>query len=326
MNQLYPLKFTPILLDKMWGGKKLCDILKKPTSSEKVGESWEISGFDGSISMVSNGFLEGNNLEELIEVYMGDLVGDRIFEVFGRLFPLLIKFIDANDVLSIQVHPDDELAKKRHNSYGKSEMWYIIQADKGSELIIGFNREINKETYLHHLNNKSLQEILNNEPVQEGDVFFLPAGRVHAIGSGILLAEIQETSDVTYRIYDFDRRDDNGNYRELHTDLALDAIDYTFYDNYRTNYSLQENQPSQLVSCQYFTTNLLNLSETSKKDITQLDCFVIYVCIEGSGSIISPGNDAVSLKKGESLLIPASVVQFSIQPDQSIKLLEVYVD
>jgi len=326
MNQLYPLKFTPILLDKMWGGKKLCDILKKPTSSKKVGESWEISGFDGSISMVSNGFLEGNNLEELIEVYMGDLVGDRIFEVFGRLFPLLIKFIDANDVLSIQVHPDDELAKKRHNSYGKSEMWYIIQADKGSELIIGFNREINKETYLHHLNNKSLQEILNNEPVQEGDVFFLPAGRVHAIGSGILLAEIQETSDVTYRIYDFDRRDDNGNYRELHTDLALDAIDYTFYDNYRTNYSLQENQPSQLVSCQYFTTNLLNLSETSKKDITQLDCFVIYVCIEGSGSIISPGNDAVSLKKGESLLIPASVVQFSIQPDQSIKLLEVYVD
>lgn len=326
MNQLYPLKFTPILLDKMWGGKKLCDILKKPTSSKKVGESWEISGFDGSISMVSNGFLEGNNLEELIEVYMGDLVGDRIFEVFGRLFPLLIKFIDANDVLSIQVHPDDELAKKRHNSYGKSEMWYIIQADKGSELIIGFNREINKETYLHHLNNKSLQEILNNEPVQEGDVFFLPAGRVHAIGSGILLAEIQETSDVTYRIYDFDRRDDNSNYRELHTDLALDAIDYTFYDNYRTNYSLQENQPSQLVSCQYFTTNLLNLSETSKKDITQLDCFVIYVCIEGSGSIISPGNDAVSLKKGESLLIPASVVQFSIQPDQSIKLLEVYVD
>jgi len=310
----------------MWGGKKLCDILKKPTSSKKVGESWEISGFDGSISMVSNGFLEGNNLEELIEVYMGDLVGDRIFEVFGRLFPLLIKFIDANDVLSIQVHPDDELAKKRHNSYGKSEMWYIIQADKGSELIIGFNREINKETYLHHLNNKSLQEILNNEPVQEGDVFFLPAGRVHAIGSGILLAEIQETSDVTYRIYDFDRRDDNSNYRELHTDLALDAIDYTFYDNYRTNYSLQENQPSQLVSCQYFTTNLLNLSETSKKDITQLDCFVIYVCIEGSGSIISPGNDAVSLKKGESLLIPASVVQFSIQPDQSIKLLEVYVD
>ncbi len=326
MNQLYPLKFTPILLDKMWGGKKLRDMLNKPTSSEKVGESWEISGVDGSISMVSNGFLEGNNLEELIEVYMGDLVGDRIFEVFGRLFPLLIKFIDANDVLSIQVHPDDELAKKRHNSYGKSEMWYIMQADKGSELIVGFNREINKETYLHHLNNKSLQEILNNEPVQEGDVFFLPAGRVHAIGSGILLAEIQQTSDVTYRIYDFDRRDDNGNYRELHTDLALDAIDYTFYDNYRTNYTLQENQASQLISCRYFTTNLLNLSETIKKDITQLDCFVIYMCIEGSGNIISPGNDAVSLKKGESLLVPASVVQFSIQPDQSMKLLEVYVD
>ncbi len=325
MNQLYPLKFIPIILDKMWGGNKLHNVLNKPTTSGKAGESWEISGVDGNVSVVSNGFLEGNNLEELVEVYMGDIVGDRIFEIFGRRFPLLIKFIDANDKLSIQIHPNDELAGKRHNSYGKTEMWYIIQADKGSELIIGFNRNIDKETYLQHLKNKSLQEILNTEPVKEGDVFFLPAGRVHAIGSGILLAEIQQTSDVTYRIYDFDRRDNSGNFRELHTELALDAIDYGFYSNYRTNYVIQDNQPSELISCKYFTTNMLNLSEITKKDIAQLDCFVIYMCIDGSGKIISPGNTEVSLNKGESVLIPASLIQFSIEPEQSMKMLEIYI-
>ena len=325
MNQLYPLKFNPILLDKMWGGKKLRDILHKPTTSEKAGESWEISGVEGTVSMVSNGFLEGNSLEELIEVYMGDMVGDRVFLQFGQKFPLLIKFIDANDVLSIQVHPDDELAKKRHNSYGKTEMWYIMQAEEGSELIVGFNREMDKETYLQHLNNKNLQEILNYEPVKTGDVFFLPAGRIHAIGSGILLAEIQQTSDITYRIFDFDRKDDSGNFRELHTDLALDAIDYTYYSNYRTDYSVQDNQPSQLISCQYFTTNLLELSHSTDKDIAQLDSFVIYMCLEGSGKIISKNNEEVLLEKGESLLIPSSLVQFSIIPAPHLKLIEVYI-
>ena len=188
MNQLYPLKFEPIIHDKIWGGQKLHEILNKSTATDKAGESWEISGVDGSISVVSNGFLEGNNLEELIEVYMDDLVGERIFEQFGHRFPLLIKFIDANDKLSIQVHPNDALAKKRHNSFGKTEMWYIIQAEKGAELISGFNREIDKETYLEYLKNKDLEAILNREPVKEGDVFFLPAGRVHAIGSGVLLS------------------------------------------------------------------------------------------------------------------------------------------
>jgi len=326
MNELYPLKFTPIILDKIWGGSKLKNILNKPTSSDKAGESWEISGVEGHVSLISNGFLEGNNLEELIEIYMGNIVGDRIFERHGYQFPLLIKFIDANDALSIQVHPGDELARKRHNSFGKTEMWYIMQADKGSELIIGFNREVNKETYLHHLDNKSLQEILNNEPVKEGDVFFLPAGRIHAIGSGILLAEIQQTSDVTYRIYDFDRRDTEGNYRELQTELAVDAIDYTYHRNYRKDYTLENNIPTEIIRCDYFTTNILHVSALYNKDIAQLDCFMIYICLEGSGIIISPGNDKVTLKNGESVLIPASVVQFSIHPQETMKLLEVYID
>lgn len=324
MNRLYPLKFEPQILDKMWGGSKLKDILNKPTTSDKAGESWEISGVEGHMSEVSNGFLAGNNLEELIEVYMGDLVGDRVFEDFGSNFPLLIKFIDANDVLSIQVHPDDELAKERHNSFGKTEMWYVLQADERAELIVGFNREVSKEIYLKQLKDKKLMSILNAEPVKRGDVFFMPAGRVHAIGAGILLAEIQQTSDVTYRIYDFDRKDTDGNYRELHTDLAVDAIDYSYHPNYKSNYEELENIPSEIVSCQYFTTNKLNLNSPLSKDISNLDSFIIYMCIEGSCKINYYDDESVNLHKGESILIPASLVQYSLNPSEKVELLEVY--
>ncbi|MBN1950492.1 MAG: class I mannose-6-phosphate isomerase [Bacteroidales bacterium] len=325
-KQLYPLKFNPILQERIWGGMKLKNILHKPTTSDKAGESWEISCVEGNISEVINGFLAGNDLEELIEVYMGDLIGDRIFDQYGTKFPLLIKFIDANDNLSIQVHPDDELAAARHNSFGKTEMWYIMQADEGAELIVGFNRDINKDIYLKHLNEKKLMSILNTEPVKNGDVFFLPARRVHAIGSGILLAEIQQTSDLTYRIYDFDRVDSNGKSRELHTELAVDSIDYTHQKNYRTDYRETENEPGLILSCPYFTTNKLKLSQKLPKDIAWLDCFVIYICVEGSCNILSDGNDVVSLSMGESLLIPASLTQYTIEPRASVDLLEVYIE
>ncbi len=309
----------------MWGGNKLKNVLKKPTESEIAGESWEISGVPGNISKVSNGFLADNNLQELIEVYMGDLVGDRIYDEFGVEFPLLIKFIDANDALSIQVHPDDKLAKERHNSKGKTEMWYIMKADENAELIVGFNREVNKEAYLKHLKEKRLMAILNTEPVKEGDVFYLPAGRVHAIGSGILLAEIQQTSDITYRIYDFDRKDTDGNYRELHTDLAVDAIDYTYYKSYRTEKGKLENSPDTLVECKYFTTNELNLSSRLEKDISHLDSFVIYICLAGSCEIVQPNQEKTSIGAGETVLVPASLNLYSIVPENKVKLLEVYI-
>jgi len=226
MEGLYPLKFTPIYKDKIWGGNKIKSVLNKDFGGlPNCGESWELSGVDGNVSVVSNGYLAGNTLEELLEVYMGDLAGDEVYEHFGNEFPLLIKFIDANDDLSIQVHPNDEMAAERHNSYGKTEMWYVLQADKGSKLQSGFNQQVDQEKYLEKLEKTELTDILNFEEVTAGDVFFIPAGRVHAIGRGILLAEIQQTSDITYRIYDYDRRDDKGNPRELHTDLALDAID-----------------------------------------------------------------------------------------------------
>jgi mannose-6-phosphate isomerase len=325
MNTLYPLKFHPILKDKIWGGSRLKNILNKPTDSDKCGESWEISAVQDNISKVKNGFLAGNNLQELTEVYMGDLVGDRIYNRFGIEFPLLIKFIDANDVLSVQVHPDDELAMERHKAYGKTEMWYIIEAEKNAELICGFNREMDKETYLSHLNNKTLKEILNFEKVRAGDVFFNPSGRIHAVGAGILLAEIQQTSDITYRIYDWDRVDDKGNPREIHTELALDAIDFKFYGNYRTDYDPVLNQTTNIADCKYFTTSLLYFDKLVEKEYNYIDSFIIYMCLEGKIDINYGPGLSESMVTGETVLIPAVIKNLSLIPAGTAKALEVYV-
>lgn len=327
MSQLYPLKFRPILKDKIWGGQKMATQLnKKFTHLPNAGESWEISGVEGDISEITNGILEGNSLQEAIEVYMGDLVGEKVYEKFGNEFPLLIKFIDANDDLSIQVHPDDKLSKERHNAYGKTEMWYIVQADKDASLISGFSAEVTKEEYIKHVENNSVESILNSETVKAGDVFFMPAGRVHAIGSGLLVAEIQQTSDVTYRIYDFNRKDDEGNTRELHTELAVDAIDYTLEDNYRTEYDSLKGVSSEIVSCQYFTTNILELTESLEKSYNDLDSFVIYMCLEGDYTVSWGDDNSIKVDKGESILIPASLENFNLTPDSGeVKLLEVYI-
>jgi mannose-6-phosphate isomerase len=327
MEGLYPLKFTPIYKDKIWGGNKIKSVLNKDYGNlPNCGESWELSGVDGNVSVVTNGYLAGNDLNELIEIYMGDLVGEDIYEHFGNEFPLLIKFIDANDDLSIQVHPGDEMAAERHNSYGKTEMWYVIQADKGSKLQSGFNQKVDQELYLEKLEKVELTDILNFEEVSSGDVFFIPAGRVHAIGKGILLAEIQQTSDITYRIYDYDRRDDKGNTRELHTDLALDAIDYTLFPQYKTSYEPENNQSVKLVGCKYFTTSVLELTETVEKDYNKLDSFVIYICLEGELAVeTESGNE--TLKLGETILLPAAIESVSLKPvSGKAKLLEVYID
>ena len=327
MNNLYPLKFTPICKDKIWGGNKLHDILNKEFPElPNCGESWEISGVQNDISVVSNGFLKGNNLEELIEVYMGDLVGEKVYEKFGTEFPLLVKFIDANDDLSIQVHPNDEMAMERHDSFGKTEMWYVVQADPGAKLITGFNRKVNKEQYLEYFENGQLEEILNFEEVKAGDVFFMPAGRVHAICKGIVVAEIQQTSDVTYRIYDFNRVDSEGHPRELHTDLAIDAIEFRFESNYRTEYKDINNQSVNLVECPYFTTNILPLTASVERDFTDLDTFVIYICLEGECSVVWE-DQSIGIKKGDSILVPALISNFGLKVSDgsNARLLEVYL-
>jgi len=326
MNELYPLKFKPILKEKIWGGQNLKRSLNKSIPLDKnIGESWEISGVENNISLVQNGFLADNNLNELIEIYMGDLVGDRVYDQFGLEFPLLIKFIDANDKLSVQVHPDDELAKVRHNTFGKTEMWYVIDAEKDAELISGFNHEMDKEHYLHHLNKNEITRILNFEKVKAGDVFLIPAGRVHAIGSGIVLAEIQQTSDITYRIFDWNRKDTDGNYRELHTDLAVDAIDYKHYDTYRTEYKSERNLTTEIIKHKYFQTNILEFDQQIEKNYNLLDSFVIYMCIDGEMEIIYNEKQKTVVKKGESVLIPAVFEHLVLNPVVQCKLLEVYI-
>lgn len=322
---MYPLKFNTIFKDKIWGGNKIRTVLGKDFSPlPNCGETWEISGVKGNISTVAEGQLKGKDLVSLIDTYKQELVGKKVYEKFGNEFPLLVKFIDANDDLSIQVHPNDELAKKRHNSFGKTEMWYIFEADKGAKLNTGFNKNIDKETYLHHLESKSLNEILNFEEVAIDDVFFLPAGRVHYIGKGICLAEIQQTSDITYRIYDFDRKDDKGNLRELHTEQAVDAIDYNFYPDYKTKYEKALNNPVNVVTCQYFTTNRLHFNVPQPRNYESIDSFVIYVCVEGDFNIVY-GNDNVSVKKGDSILLPASIKNVTLLPNPEAKILEAWV-
>ncbi len=324
MSELYPIKFKPVLKDRIWGGNKLKTLLNKEGKCTNCGESWELSAVQGDISVVSNGFLKGNNLEEIIEIYMGDLVGDAVYERFGIEFPLLIKFIDAADDLSIQVHPDDKLAMERHDSFGKTEMWVVMQAEKGAKLISGFSKKVTKEEYLKNLQDKTLRNILNSEEVTGGDVFFIPAGRVHAIGSGILLAEIQQTSDVTYRIYDWDRTDASGKSRELHTELALDAIDYNYYPQYKTVYDKKLNQTVNVADCQYFTTNIIKFDKAVTKDYNFIDSFVIYICTKGKVEILAE-NGRETMKAGETILIPASLKELEIIPEGESELLEVYI-
>ncbi len=327
MKNLYPLKFRPIFKERIWGGDKLTSLLNKQYSIAHCGESWELSGVQDDISVVSDGFLKGNNLEELIEVYMGELVGEKVYDKFGTEFPLLIKYIDANDRLSIQVHPNDELAKERHGAFGKTEMWYVVQADEGAELISGFNRTTDRDSYLIALSNDKLENLLQFDPVQAGDVFFIPAGRVHAIGKGIVVAEIQQTSDVTYRIFDFNRVDDKGQPRELHTELALDAINFKHFDSAKTAYLQKENESVELAHCPYFTTNLLQLTEETERDFSSKDSFVIYLCFEGSYTI-KWESESMTIYKGETILVPASIENFILKPVASVeaKLLEVYID
>ncbi len=320
---LYPLKFEPILKNKIWGGTKLKTVLAKPTNSPDCGESWEISGVPEDISVVAEGSLKGKSLVEIIEQYEGSLVGEKVYKEFNTDFPLLIKFIDANQDLSIQVHPDDKMAKERHNSFGKTEMWYVVDAKEGASLIAGFNKPTSKKEYLEYFNAGKLAELLNKEQVANEDVFFLPAGRVHTIGKGLLIAEIQQTSDITYRIYDFDRKDANGNTRELHVEEAVDAIDYEFYGEYKTTYDRTAKEV-ELESCKYFTTNRILVNEKVSRNYSNLDSFVILMCLEGEGEI-SCEDGSIDFKLGDSILIPNQLKGVNINPSFSSIFLEVYI-
>lgn len=324
---LYPLKFKPIFKERIWGGNKLGTRFGKHLEGKtNIGESWELSAVDDNVSVVVNGHLAGNDLQELIEIYMDDIVGGKIYDKFGTEFPLLIKLIDANEDLSIQVHPNDKKAKERHNAYGKTEMWIALDDIENPQLISGFNQDTNKETFLKKLKDGSLTELFNYEKVKKGDAFFVPAGRVHAICAGNLIAEIQQTSDVTYRIYDYDRKDKTGKERELHLDWSLDVIDYQKVKDPKVNYTPELNKPVELVSCNYFTTNLLNLNLPMVRDYYPFDSFVILMCLEGACNVGKKGSTTVEMLMGDTVLIPASLNKIVFEPiGQHAKIIEVYI-
>jgi len=321
VSPLYPLKFAPIFKQKVWGGTKLHKILKKNISGN-VGESWEISGIADNVSEVVNGPLKEKSLKWLLENYKEKLVGEKVYNTFGNNFPLLFKFIDAQQDLSVQVHPDDTLAKKRHNSFGKTEMWYILDVEKGARLILGFNEIMDREKYLNSFSGKRITEILNVEPVKEGDAFVLNPGTVHAIGAGILLAEIQQTSDITYRIYDWDRPDTNGQMRQLHTDLALDAINFNASKS-RVNYTEEKNVPLPIGTTDFFSVNKLVLAENYVRNLEVISSFTVYMCLEGS-ALIETDDFSEEIKKGETILIPAQLPEIKFTTN-SASFLEVYI-
>ena len=318
--KLYPLQFEPILKERIWGGTKLKTFLNKPITSNITGESWEISTVENDVSIVVNGSLKGKSLNELINEFPEAVLGTKVYAQFGKQFPLLFKYIDAREDLSIQLHPNDELAKKRHNSFGKTEMWYVMQADTDARLIVGFKEKSSPEEYIKNLNNKTLLTILDTKKVKQGDVFMLDTGTIHAIGAGIVIAEIQQTSDITYRVYDFDRVDANGKTRELHIDLALEALNYEKIQAQRF-YSKRENIANEIVNCNYFTTNFIPLDGNIEIHKNQTS-FTVYMCVEGDFKLTFD-NESYSYKKGDTVLIPAAITDFQLSGKASI--LEIYI-
>lgn len=318
--KIYPLTFKPILKERIWGGNKLKSLFGKELESEQTGESWELSTVEGDISIISSGIYQNKAITDLISEFPKEILGDKVFHQFGKQFPLLFKFLDASEDLSIQVHPNDEIAQKRHNSFGKTEMWYIIQADNNARNIIGFKEKSSPEEYLQKLENKELLSILKEEKVQPGDVYFLETGTVHAIGKGIVLAEIQQTSDITYRIYDWDRTDNNGKPRELHLDMALDVINYKQLQT-RIDYSKVKNQDNTIVQSNYFTVNYIPLDGKLAVNKTT-DCFRVYMCTNGSFSVFCK-NEKYDFQKGDTILFPAVLNEFTLEGNA--ELLEVYL-
>lgn len=325
---LYPIKFKPRIKERIWGGQAILNKKGKAAgrlAKDKLyGESWDLSSVKGDISVVANGFLKGNNLEEIIEVYMGELVGEQIFEQYGLEFPLLIKYLDCNDKLSVQVHPDDALALERHNSFGKTEAWYVVDCKPGASIYLGFkDLNLTREEYIAAVAESRLEELLNKVEVKPGDVFFIPAGTVHALGAGLEVVEVQQTSDVTYRIYDWDRVDAEGKSRELHTSLAVDAIDFeSDAELLHREYNLAKGGDAKVIECNYFTMTLHDVAGVKELDRSSLDSFVVFIALNGSVRIVADGNEE-TLAEGEVILIPAEVNDITIEGDA--KLMEVYI-
>ncbi len=320
------LKFEPILKSTIWGGEKIIPYKGLDVTQANVGESWELSGVAGDESIVSEGEYKGKSIVELVDQFKGELIGEKNYARFGNEFPLLIKFIDAREPLSIQVHPDDKLSMERHNKKGKTEMWYVIDADTDASLKVGFSQQITPEEYEQRIAEDTITDVLDTHVISPGDLFFLPAGRIHSIGAGAFIAEIQQTSDVTYRIYDFNRTDAAGNHRELHTELSKEAINYEVLPEYKTIYDKAKNSEVLLAECDYFTTKIYDLDAPFTCDYSSLDSFVIAICVEGSAELKSDDGSVGSIQKGEMVLMPATTKSLTITPNGGAKILTSYIE
>lgn len=319
----YALRFQPIFKERLWGGQKLRTVLHKPIPEGQIGESWELSDVEDNVSVIANGFLEGKNLRDALKLWREDLLGKENYEYFDCHFPLLIKFIDAREDLSIQVHPNDILAQKKHGCNGKTEMWYVMQAEKDAKLIVGFNQKTDKETYKKKLTQGRLTELMNYEKVRHGSTFFIKTGTIHAIGAGVLLAEIQQTSDITYRVYDFNRKDKNGQTRQLHTQEAFEALNFSDSNDFLVNYKKTAHQPNTMVACPYFTTRYWEIKEKQRLDLTAKDSFKIYVVVSGSAHFQFE-NQSENLYCGEVILVPAAEKILEIDT-KGCEILEVFI-
>ena len=323
---MYPLKFEPILTPLVWGGEKIAQYKGISTSQNNIGESWEISGVEGKESVVADGPLAGKTISQLIKTYKGQLVGEHVYARTGDQFPLLLKFIDAHRDLSIQVHPNEELAARLHpGSHGKTEMWYVIGAEPGAKLYSGLAKSITPEELAAQAADGSITGSLACFPVHPGDVFYLPAGRIHAICGGCFIAEIQQTSDITYRIYDYGRMGLDGKPRQLHLEQARLAVDYKVYPEYRTQYEPVQDDEVELVNCPYFTTSVLDLTLPYAKDLSELDSFLTVMCLEGGGTLEVDGEE-MSIGQGETVLIPADADDVCFIPEDGMKLLVSYIN
>lgn len=323
----YPLLFEPNLHTVIWGGNQLRPYKGLTSSDEPIGESWEVSAVPSSPSIIANGEQKGKDLISVISEDPVAILGKKVAQKYNGELPLLVKFIDAKRNLSIQVHPNDEMAMREHGMSGKSEMWYVLKADEGAHLYAGFKKEITPEEYRQRIANDTITEVLADHQVKAGDVFFLPAGRVHAICGGIMLVEVQQSSDVTYRIYDYNRPGMDGKPRELHTELAAKALDFHAIDNIRSAYTGCTNKAVQIVDSSYFDVNIIEVTQSLHRDMREYESFIIAVCVEGDCKIrVRSTGDEILLKEGNSTLIPAAIAEYDVTPvNAKIRILEAYV-
>ena len=328
MPELYPLLFRPILKKVIWGGHRLQPFKGLGSTADAIGESWEVSAVAGSESIIANGAFIGQSLPTLIEKYPTEVLGERVCEKHGAKLPLLMKFIDAERDLSIQVHPNDEMARRVHGKYGKSEMWYVIDAKPGSFLYAGFKQSITPYEYQKRVEDGTIVDVLARHEVHSGDVFYLPAGRVHAICGGILLAEVQQSSDITYRIFDYNRIGQDGKPRELHTELAAQALNYEVQDEYRTQYENEQDRANKILKCPYFSVRVTDVTTPFHRNLIKYDSFIITSCIQGSCRIVSRINGSeINIHGGQTTLIPAAIADYDVIPETpSCCLLDSFID